>query len=162
MTRAAMLTAPILLPKDNWVLEPADAAVAIIVVDQTSVLMQHRDTHEGLIFPGYWGLFGGGLDKGEEAIDALIRELYEEIRLTISGAEYFTALDYDFEFCGKGISRRQYYVVHISSSELDELELHEGDRMETFGLPEILVAEKVMPFDAWALWMYANREALAE
>ena len=162
MTQAAMLTAPILLPKDDWVFSPADAAVAIIVVDHKTVLMQHRDTHEGLIFPGHWSLFGGAVDEGEEPIDALIRELYEEILLTVNKAEYFTAIDYDFEFCKKGISQRRYYIVHITDTEQKKLELHEGDGMKTFTLPEILTTDKVVPFDAWALWMYANRKALSE
>ena len=157
-----MLTAPILLPKDDWVFSPVDAAVAIIVVDHQTVLMQHRDTHEGLIFPGHWSLFGGAIDDGEEPIDALFRELYEEIRLMVNEAVYFTAIDCDFEFCEKGLSRRCYYIVHITAAERAKLELHEGDGMETFTLPEILTTERVVPFDAWALWMYANRKALSE
>ena len=162
MTDAPMLSCSILMPEKNWTFRPVNAAVAIIVVDHTMILMQHRDTRQGLLYPGYWGFFGGGINAGEQPIDALKRELYEEIRLTIDAADYLTAVDSDFSFCGKGWSRRHYYVVHISGAELARLELHEGDEMKTFSIPDILNEEKVMPFDAWVLWMYANKTALSE
>ena len=42
-------------------------------------LMQLRDDLETIIYPGHWGLFGGHLDPGESAAEALMRELQEEI-----------------------------------------------------------------------------------
>ena len=38
-------------------LRPANAVVAIIVVDETSYLMQLRDQKPNIFYPGHWGLF---------------------------------------------------------------------------------------------------------
>lgn len=157
-----MIPASVLLPAEGWHFLAVNAAAAIVVVDGNNILMQHRDAFEGLIYPGHWGLFGGAINEGEAAADALRRELYEELRLEIDEPEYFTAVDYDFDFCAKGWTRRRYYIVHITQDDLPNLELREGDGMKAFRFPDILAEEKVVPFDAWALWMYVNRKALAE
>jgi len=157
-----MIPAQPLLPVCGWRLLPESAAVAIIVVDCERVLMQHRDCIAGIVYPGFWGCFGGAMDRDEEPIEALRRELFEELKLNIHDADYFTAVDYDFEFCGKGRTKRLYYVVHITKEMLATLELGEGDEMRTFTFAEILAERDVVPFDVWALWMYANRASLAK
>ena len=45
-------------------------------------LLQLRDDDDSIIYPGHWGLFGGHLERGETPIEAVIRELDEEIRWT--------------------------------------------------------------------------------
>ena len=42
-------------------------------------LLQLRDDVETIIHPGHWGLFGGHLEPGETAEEAVQRELEEEI-----------------------------------------------------------------------------------
>ena len=42
-------------------------------------LLQLRDDIDTIIYPGHWGLFGGHLDPGETPVQALMRELQEEI-----------------------------------------------------------------------------------
>jgi 8-oxo-dGTP diphosphatase len=44
-----------------------------------SYLLQLRDFKPSIIYPGYWGAFGGAIEEGESPQDALNRELTEEI-----------------------------------------------------------------------------------
>ena len=42
-------------------------------------LLQLRDNIENILYPGHWGLFGGHLDPEETPLQAVMRELKEEI-----------------------------------------------------------------------------------
>jgi 8-oxo-dGTP diphosphatase len=55
---------------------PAEVALALLERNGRW-LMQLRDDVPGIVGPGCWGLFGGHLDPGETAQQALERELLE-------------------------------------------------------------------------------------
>lgn len=79
-----------------------DAVAAIITVDDGRYLVQLRDDKAGIFYPNHWGLFGGAVESGENPIDALRRELREELDLSPSSIRYFTRLDFDFTPVGYG------------------------------------------------------------
>jgi len=55
-------------------------AVALAVLEwQEHWLIQLRDDRQTIVAPGRWGLFGGHMEPGETAEQALRRELLEEI-----------------------------------------------------------------------------------
>lgn len=55
-------------------------AVALAVLYRGDrLLMQLRDDHPTILYPGHWGLFGGHLEAGETPLAGLRRELQEEI-----------------------------------------------------------------------------------
>jgi 8-oxo-dGTP pyrophosphatase MutT (NUDIX family) len=153
---------PILTGPSDWRFAPDHAAVGLIVVDGARFLLQHRDRMDGILYPEYWGLFGGAFDAGETSEAALHRELEEELSLTFDTAEYFTAVNYDFRFCGKGIVNREYYLIHISAAERAELVLGEGQGMADFSAEEVMALDKIVPFDAFAIWLYIHRGELAQ
>jgi 8-oxo-dGTP pyrophosphatase MutT (NUDIX family) len=137
-------------------LTPADASVALIIVDGC-YLMQYRDQAAGIFYPGHWGVFGGAREAGESAIDALRRELYEELHLEIDAARYFTELAIDFSPNGHGWVRRSYFEVALQRAQLDGLVLGEGTAMRLFEARALLLGERVVPYDAFAIWMHATQ-----
>jgi 8-oxo-dGTP diphosphatase len=53
--------------------------IAFLHKDFNSYLLQLRDFKSSIIYPGHWGAFGGGVEKGESPETAMSRELMEEI-----------------------------------------------------------------------------------
>ena len=49
------------------------------------VLMQLRDSYEGIVAPGRWSLFGGEVEPGETPEAAARREFHEETGIDLSG-----------------------------------------------------------------------------
>ena len=140
-------------------LRPADAAAALIVVGSGGhYLMQLRDQKPGIFYPGHWGLFGGAIDPGESPEISLRRELEEELRLRVSGLRYFTEFAFDFAFCGRGRFIRRFYEVQVAESSLQGLVLGEGADMRAFAAHELLNMTRIVPFDAFAIWLHAARE----
>jgi 8-oxo-dGTP diphosphatase len=57
---------------------PRQVAIAILY-RENKFLMQLRDNIPGIAHPGVWGLFGGHIEAGESPLEAMERELVEEI-----------------------------------------------------------------------------------
>jgi 8-oxo-dGTP pyrophosphatase MutT (NUDIX family) len=138
-------------------LKPADAAVALIILDDGSYLMQLRSQRSGIFYPGHWGLFGGAVDSGEDFDAALLRELREELGFKVDDASYFTEFTFDFSFRGLGVVARRYYTVALTVSRISDLVLGEGAAMKAFTAHELLNMDRVVPYDAFAIWLHATR-----
>jgi 8-oxo-dGTP pyrophosphatase MutT (NUDIX family) len=63
---------------------PPAVALAILTVGDGYVL-QHRDDDPQVASPGCWALFGGGLHDGETPLEAIRREINEELDLDVPG-----------------------------------------------------------------------------
>ena len=140
-------------------LKPGDAAVALILLDDSRYLMQLRDQKPGIFYPGHWGLFGGGIEPEEAAEDGLRRELFEELGLEAQAVSYFTRFSFDFSCCGARPVERHYYEVRVATQKLRTMTLGEGAAMRAFTGREILAKANVTPYDAFAIWMHLTRAA---
>jgi 8-oxo-dGTP diphosphatase len=61
-----------------------DVAVAVFIKPDGTFLLSSRP--EGKPYPGYWEFPGGKIEAGESVRDALVRELIEELNVTITHA----------------------------------------------------------------------------
>ena len=148
-------------PEPGARLTGSDAVAALITTERGDYLLQLRDDKPEIWFPGHWGLFGGAVDAGETAEDALRRELREEIGYTPSRFGPFTSFTFDFQFIGRGPFYRIFYEVPLPSDRIGELVLGEGRELRFFSPAEVLALPRVVPYDAFALWLHIHRARLA-
>ncbi|MGD0720735.1 MAG: NUDIX domain-containing protein [Roseiarcus sp.] len=132
----------------------ADAAAAIIFLDDGRYLMQLRDDKPGIFFPDHWGLFGGAREPGEALPAALRRELREELNYDAEVALFFTRMEFGFEILGAKRAVRDYYEVRMPSAAIARLELREGRALQALTATEILLEKRVVPYDSFAIWMH--------
>lgn len=149
--------------KPSGPLEPANAAVAIIVDENERYLVQLRDPIPTIFFPDHWGCFGGALEAGETDTAGLARELREELDLDISDLPtiMFTDFTFDFAFAGGGVIYRRFFEVRVPADRTDDLTLGEGREMRWFAGPDLLACQ-VVPYDRFAIWMHCYRDELAK
>ncbi len=115
----------------------SEAATIILVNHQNQVLLNLRDNKPDILYPNYWSIIGGGLDTGETPIQAIIREVREEINYKIRSPVFLT----------RRIDTNQiiYFFVENITASLDELELNEGVDLQFFNKEE-LSELKITPF----------------
>jgi len=140
-----------------------DAVAAIICVDDGRYLLQLRDDKPWIFFPNHWGLFGGALDAEETPLGALQRELKEELDYNLDPAAAKPISDFTFtlSWIHRPPIARTFFEILMARSEIDRLRLREGKEVAAFTPVEALNDLQMTPYDAFALWLHANRERLS-
>lgn len=143
-------------------LRPGDAVGVIALLDDGRYLLQLRDNKSGIFFPGYWSLFGGGIDPGEADEAALWRELQEELGITPAPgtARFFTRFDFNMDFCGLPPIYRSFFTVTLPAADLSRLVVTEGQGLRAFSAVDVLLEPHIAPYDAFALWLHINQRRL--
>jgi 8-oxo-dGTP pyrophosphatase MutT (NUDIX family) len=142
-------------------IRPVDAVAALLVPAPGRYVMQLRDDRPDIIYPGHWACFGGALRAGEAPLEALRRELREELELEAEEAREFGAFDFDLGPSGLGRFCRRYFVVETSEARIERCVLHEGAALRVFSGEELLRTPWVAPHDAFAVWLHAARNRVA-
>lgn len=138
-------------------LKPSSAVAALMVLESGRYVMQLRDSLPNIFYPGHWGCFGGALDKGERAGEALIRELGEELEFVPAQYTEFMNIDFDFTKLGLAKVTRFYYEVPVREDELEKFVLHEGAAFEAVEGRDLLTKYRMTPYDAFAVWSHMNK-----
>ncbi len=149
---------------DSTPLSPGSAVAAILLTPDARYLLQHRDRRRGIFFPDHWGFFGGAVEANDADRPAsLQRELKEELALDVARdtVAYFTDFTFDTSFCGAAPIYRTFYEIQLMADQLVGLRLAEGSEFRAFTAREALGRLRLAPYDAFALWMHANRMRLS-
>jgi UDP-N-acetylmuramoylalanine--D-glutamate ligase len=88
---------------------------------EKKVLLHKRDNNTK-INPNMWAFFGGGSEDGEEPVDTFVREIEEEIGVTLGLSEAIPLCDYRNDVLG--IHRHVFFVRKEIPKE--EMNLQEG------------------------------------
>jgi len=83
-----------------------------------TVLLQHRDDDPAIVEPGKWSLFGGGVDACESPLDAVLREVEEEIGYRLKALRPLIVIE----------GKHQVYDLYLAAIDapLETLQLNEG------------------------------------
>lgn len=144
------------LTADNK-LQALDAVAALIMLEDGRYVMQLRDAIPDIFYPDHWGCFGGAVDEGENPIQALRRELLEELEFKVVNAREFTRFDFDFTNLGQKKVYRIYYEVPVPAESYARFTLREGAQIKAFSGTEILNQARVTPYDAYAIWLHMRK-----
>jgi 8-oxo-dGTP diphosphatase len=100
-------------------------AVVILYDNDGGMLLQHR-TKDAPTFPDYWAFFGGGIEPGETAEEAVKREALEELEYRLTAPRLFQLR--------RLVHQENQYAVHVFVEKYNggELVLREGQAMGWF------------------------------
>lgn len=111
-----------------------DVSLLLLFDENNRLLLQHR-TDDAPVFPGFWSFFGGGIEEGETPLEALKREITEELNYSVKNPSFAFKTEYFFSHLNRK-GDRNFFLEKYDASQ--KLELHEGQDMGWFFIPEIL------------------------
>lgn len=102
------------------------------------------------------------MEPGEAPRDTLERELREELQLELSSCQVasFSRFNFNVEPVGIAALDRFYFDVRIDPEGIGGLRLGEGAAMELVDGHRALHALRVVPYDAFALWLHYYQSML--
>lgn len=101
----------------------------ILVTEDGQLLLHHRDEKPGVLYPGHWSGFGGGVEPGETVEEALVREMEEETGIHLRpGQAHFMEELVDPEAGGRLVTC-SYLRGGVA---LEDIELGEGQGVGLF------------------------------
>lgn len=106
-----------------------NVSVLILYGADGRILLQHR-TKDAPTYPDYWAFFGGGVEEGESAEDAVKRESVEELGYELTSPSFFKTL--------RILYQGNEHTLHVFSEKYNggALVLGEGQAMGWYTVRE--------------------------
>lgn len=116
---------------------PVHVSAGIILVNPNGqILLQQRDDNPGIMFPGFWGITGGGGEDGEHPETTARREVLEETGLSLRDITLFKVY---YPSGGVGEEPREVHIFHAPIAEpVDALSVGEGRALRFFSPAELV------------------------
>ena len=88
------------------------------------ILLFLRDDTPGLPYRNMWDIPGGHVEDGETPEQCIVREMKEELDLTLNSFELFSVMEFD--------DRIEYTFWKKANLDIEKLNLHEGQQLKWF------------------------------
>jgi 8-oxo-dGTP diphosphatase len=96
----------------------------IFVNDKRQILLFLRDDKPGFPYRNMWDIPGGHVEDGETPEQCIIREMKEEMDLTLHSFELFSVKEFD--------DRIEYTFWKKANLDIAKTSLHEGQQLKWF------------------------------
>ncbi len=102
----------------------------VIFLDSKGLVLLQQKTYDAPNFPGVWSLFGGAIEEGETALEAVKRETAEELGVQFSVTDFTS-----FKEFKDGERTRFVFIARVNDDVV--LSLREGRGLGYFNKKEI-------------------------
>ncbi len=133
---------------------------AVLVNPKGQVLLQQRDDKPELPYAGYWALFGGRIEDGEQPEIALRRELIEEIELSDIQLQFWKV--YERFHPEKQATVIQHIYIGKITLLVEEIVLNEGQAARYFDEKTFNSVPIAFGFDHLLSEFYVGRDGFMQ
>jgi 8-oxo-dGTP diphosphatase len=130
----------------------------VIISEDRRICLQLRDDSKNIFFPGRWGFFGGAIESGETPLDAVVREVGEEISVTFAPTRFLYLGNIELQLNDFNLMR-YYFELKVSQLEVDSFKLNEGKAIGNFEANEVEALD-LTPYDEYFFCMVKNEICL--
>ena len=104
-------------------------ASIIFVNDKRQILLFLRDNIPDIAYPNMWDVPGGHIEKFENPEKCIVREMREEMNLTLDEFELFSKIEFE--------DRIEYTFWARADFDIEKIELTEGQKLKWFTKDEV-------------------------